>query len=1279
MSGNIGAAVVIYGSGFNPTVNGNIVCFGPVKATVIAASANTLTVNVPPGAGYGFMTVTTSYLTAYSSRRFTTVFPGGTGLDLNSFDSRVDFPVGNNSINTNTNDFDGDGKIDIANIGWPNAFQAILKNSSVGGIISFTSAFSASIFNSREVCSGDLTGDGQPDLVYCNSGNDSITIFTNTSLAGNVSFINNGRFQSGDGPTALAIRDIDIDGKPDIVIGNTNAGGSISILRNTSSNNTVSFEPKIDISCPVSYLTVDDMDGDGKADLIASGDYTLSLYRNISTTGNIMFAVPVTFNIEKARLSTGDLDGDGKPEIVMSVTSTSVLSLFRNNSSPGNISMTQQANLVTSGFPDGVQIGDLDGDGNADLATTGTNSGFVSLFRNTSISGSLSFGPRIDYPMPTIRSINLADLDNDGKTDLLVSGSSFVSLFRNRITEPLITSLSPASGGSGSMVVINGSNFNATSAVNFGGLPAQSFTINSATKITAVVGAGNSGKVTVTTALGSGSIDGFNWYPPPTLTSFSPSLSGPNVTISLTGTNLQATTGVTFGGVAATSFTIESDVLVRTVTGPGSTGDVVINTTHGSASQPGYTFYPAPIISSFSPSSSTTGGVVTIKGNHFTGVNMVSFGGTLASSYTLVSDTVVTAVVGPGSSGAILLRTPGGIGGKSGFVFVAPPPVPSINSFTPVSCGSGTTVVINGSGFTNASAVSFGGTPALSFSVISSTTINAVVDTGSTGSLSVTTLGGTAVQTGFIFVHKPIITSFNPSSAAQGNTVIINGAYLNNLSAVKFGGVNAGSFTVLSANSITAVVANGASGNVAVTSAGGKDSLPGFLFAPSPTITSFLPTVGVSGTVITIKGMGFLAANAVKFGTVPATSFTVLSDTLITAVVNTGSSGNVSVSSVYGTATKGGFTFNPPVITSFSPAAGPIGTTVTISGNNFSSVAANNIVFFGAVKATVISSSSTSIKVTVPAGASYKPVSVNVNYLTAYCSKPFIITFDNGVVNTASFTNLFDSTAANAGTQKIAMVDLDGDGRPDIITSNANSGISVYRNIGVTGLASFAPRLDFNTNLHAMGLELTDFSGDGKPDVIITSSSTGIVAVLRNTSTVGNISFAAASTFGLGSNGNFVTSSDIDGDSRPDLVTANSGTNAINIYRNGSSGGNIAVADSTFLITVSPNTGIALSDLTGDKLPEMIRVNGSTNNLSIYRNMSMAGAVSFNAPDDFQLSSPGRCVQVADLNADNKPELIIGTTTDSIIVMENTSSGNILSFMPHIFKIGATASAPQYC
>lgn len=99
--------------------------------------------------------------------------------------------------------------------------------------------------------------------------------------------------------------------------------------------------------------------------------------------------------------------------------------------------------------------------------------------------------------------------------------------------------------------------------------------------------------------------------------------------------------------------------------------------------------------------------------------------------------------------------------------------VPVINSFSPVSASQGMTVTIKGINFTTATAVSFGGTPATSFTISSDTVIRAIVPLGTSGQISVTNSAGTATRSGFIYIATSgVITDFNgwwPASGATPN------------------------------------------------------------------------------------------------------------------------------------------------------------------------------------------------------------------------------------------------------------------------------------------------------------------------------------------------------------------------------------------------------------------------------------------------------------------------------------------------------------------------------
>jgi hypothetical protein len=172
-----------------------------------------------------------------------------------------------------------------------------------------------------------------------------------------------------------------------------------------------------------------------------------------------------------------------------------------------------------------------------------------------------------------------------------------------------------------------------------------------------------------------------------------------------------------------------------------------------------------PGVASLSPSAGPTSGgtPVTIAGHDFTGATGVSFGGVPASSFTVNSDTTITAVVPAGTAGPadVTVTTPGGtspVSPADGFTYLAPPVVTSVSPSRGPRTG-GTQVTITGHGFTGATGVSFGGVPATSFGIVSDTMITTVAPARPAGSVDVTvaTPGGqSATSTIDRFTFAPV-------------------------------------------------------------------------------------------------------------------------------------------------------------------------------------------------------------------------------------------------------------------------------------------------------------------------------------------------------------------------------------------------------------------------------------------------------------------------------------------------------------------------------------------
>lgn len=176
-------------------------------------------------------------------------------------------------------------------------------------------------------------------------------------------------------------------------------------------------------------------------------------------------------------------------------------------------------------------------------------------------------------------------------------------------------------------------------------------------------------------------------------------------------------------------------------------------------------------------------------------------------------------------------------------------------------------------------------------------------------------------------------------------------------------------------------------------SCGGDD---GAETQPAPSISGFTPTSGEIGATVTISGNNFsttIANNQVKFGAINAT-VTAATATSITTTVPTGASTgkiNVTVGGKIATSTTDFTLVSPPVITNFSPTGGKDGTIVTITGSNFSTTLADNIVKFNGTTATVTAATATSLSVTVPAGASTGKIAVQVKGINTNSTSDFTI------------------------------------------------------------------------------------------------------------------------------------------------------------------------------------------------------------------------------------------------------------------------------------------------
>ncbi len=189
------------------------------------------------------------------------------------------------------------------------------------------------------LAAADMTGDGKLDLVVANFGSlgpGAITMFRNTSTPGHLSFAPPQNFTGGIGAEGMVVADLNGDGKPDIVTGNT-AGNNFTALV----NETPSGSDQIRLSAPQvlpgntlgpTAVTAGDLNGDGKLDIIGGTSFTfdandLNVYMNktpngsdtLSFTHQVFAADPGIEGITAA-----DFSGNGKPDIAYAAYRTPI-------------------------------------------------------------------------------------------------------------------------------------------------------------------------------------------------------------------------------------------------------------------------------------------------------------------------------------------------------------------------------------------------------------------------------------------------------------------------------------------------------------------------------------------------------------------------------------------------------------------------------------------------------------------------------------------------------------------------------------------------------------------------------------------------------------------------------------------------------------------------------------------------------------------------------------------------------------------------------------------
>jgi hypothetical protein len=282
------------------------------------------------------------------------------------------------------------------------------------------------------VAIGDLNRDGRRDLATANAGGNSVTVLLSR---GGGSFGARRDYPTGPGPDSVAIGDVNGDREPDLATANL-AEGTISVLLNSGDGR---FGAPLDYAAggeigAASSVAVGDLNGDGKPDLVASNDQlnTISVLAN-KGDGSFDPKLDRPTGASPYSVAIGDLNGDGNRDLVTANFDASTVSVLLNS---GDGTFPTRRDYRAAPNPFSIVIGDLNADGKPDLVTANTNThgATVSVLLNT---GDGRFGVRSDYRGGNDPyAVAIGDLNGDRRPDLATANSDAdaktVSVLLNR-------------------------------------------------------------------------------------------------------------------------------------------------------------------------------------------------------------------------------------------------------------------------------------------------------------------------------------------------------------------------------------------------------------------------------------------------------------------------------------------------------------------------------------------------------------------------------------------------------------------------------------------------------------------------------------------------------------------------------------------------------------------------------------------------------------------------------------------------------------------------------
>ncbi len=271
------------------------------------------------------------------------------------------------------------------------------------------------------IAAGDLDGNGTIDLAVTNRESGDITILLNDCRG---KFLVRRSYVSGGDPASIRLADLDGDGYDDVIAVNIR-DGDISILFNRGSGVFFDAVRYGENWTAPSSMDVADLDGDGDTDIVLDAERIWIL----SNRGDGTFEIARTYDAVGKYVAAADLDADGDADIVdLSFSNDEVAVLLNHGDGTFADAMTYTTGDPNH-YPISLALPDINGDGYRDIAAGNLNGYSMSILLNRG-DGSFTDAEKC-YTGFRPSSISAADFNGDGKDDLVFSDQERISVFLN--------------------------------------------------------------------------------------------------------------------------------------------------------------------------------------------------------------------------------------------------------------------------------------------------------------------------------------------------------------------------------------------------------------------------------------------------------------------------------------------------------------------------------------------------------------------------------------------------------------------------------------------------------------------------------------------------------------------------------------------------------------------------------------------------------------------------------------------------------------------------------